>query len=258
MFFGLDEAGLEAVKKVINKSLGMGLNIRVANLGKYKDPGEIAIQDKTAWVAALKNSLPVLDWYFNLATASEKEPYTADSKKRIAQILLPVLKILSDPIEQSHYAGELALKLKVNEKTIWDALDKIKVTPLESITKESPVSKRANHLSPEERLLGLFLVYKKVAKKFQDHPLYKRVQEDYNNTEITVKKRALIEFQIQKETQNLEEEDIETEIKELLHRLTLSAKEKIKEEYALKMKEAEKGGDKKAVKALLSELMTKI
>lgn len=260
--FDQDAAGLEAARKAVNLSLKMGLSCRVATTTGFKDPGEMAIKSPNDWVKALRSSKPALDWHLDLALqgikTKTKDTLSAEDKRAVARQFLPILKIVPDPIVQAHYLSRLSTALQVNEKILWQALEKFRSPSLpSSASLPSSLPPSLPKLTLAERLLGFFLAYPRLAALYQNDPLYTKIQADYNK-ESQAKKASVLVFSVEKETANLGEEEIKIEITSLIRRLKGEETEKLKEGYAFKIKEAESRGDREAIKLLLKELQDKI
>jgi len=102
-----------------------------------------------------------MDFYFESAF-SGRDKKSADDKKIIAAILLPVIKRIPDNIIQAHWVSELARKFSVKEEIIEQELKKVKLEEYpkalgleEKEVKALPIKSRRELL--EERLAILIL-----------------------------------------------------------------------------------------------------
>ncbi|MFC1632589.1 DNA primase [Patescibacteria group bacterium] len=163
--FDMDQAGEGATKRGIDLARAADMNLRVAQLPGSKDPDDLIRTDLQAWKRALKESVSIMDYYFD-TTLRDRDIAKVEDKKKIAQGILPQLKRVSDPIEQTHYLQRLSEILNVDENTLRASLanektekpNKQEVSQEESTTNTDP-----NAYSSAERLLALFIKYPEFA-----------------------------------------------------------------------------------------------
>ncbi len=110
--FDGDNAGSRAVFRGISLGWKEEMNLKVLVLPKGKDPAELIKENKDNWYKLLKNSLPVMDYYFQRILAGV-DLSRADHKKIAVQKLLPIVKFLKNSIEQIHYLKILSNKLDI-------------------------------------------------------------------------------------------------------------------------------------------------
>ena len=139
-----------------------------------KDPADLVLLDPQLWIKAVAEAKPVVEFYF-AKMAREKNPNTAQGKKEIAAVLLPLLTELKNEIEKAHWVNKLAEFLEVREETIWKELGK-KEDPRASYQKTNEkeiktLPSRRELL--EERLLTLLTVIKKELweRELKDHAI---------------------------------------------------------------------------------------
>jgi len=128
IYFALDadEAGLNALKRAVALAWSQDLSTYVIKLpDKIKDPADLIKSDPQAWPQLATKPISFVDYYLELIMAKHSAN-TAEGKKQIAQAILPMLKLLPDPIERSHYINEISDKLQVETQYIKEALNKIK------------------------------------------------------------------------------------------------------------------------------------
>ena len=161
--FDVDLAGANATKRTANLALSQGFNVKiiVAPSGKkIKDPADLIRENPRAWEKAVASARGIVE--FCLADAlARHDAKTAVGKKQIAKELLPVIKRIVDPIEQAHWVGELAKKLRVSEKILSEALAKASA-PKEEFQKiaqpaKKPEQAKSRRLRLEEELLSVII-----------------------------------------------------------------------------------------------------
>lgn len=162
VIFALDAdiAGDKAARRGIDVGESVGLDMRVAVMPIGKDPDEAAREDEVGLKKALKNAIPVYD-YFIQSIKKRFDLTSAFGKRKASEELLPILSNIENGIVQGHYIKKTAEAFGVPEETVVEGIKKVK-RPLEMVregtvdTKESSFS-----ISGPERLelylLGLLL-----------------------------------------------------------------------------------------------------
>ena len=123
--FDMDVAGDSATKRGIELAQAQGFNIKVV-LMTEKDPADIVLQNADNWQKMVEDSLSIMQFYFQ-TTLARFDVQTAEGKKAVAKILLPVIKRIPNKIEQDHWVQELSRKLGTKEEIIQEELKKIKM-----------------------------------------------------------------------------------------------------------------------------------
>jgi DNA primase len=133
-----DEAGMRAVEKgvetarqtleqrVVPVPTATGLiryeeqldaEIRVLMLPDGLDPDELILQDRERWDRLIDDALPVADYFFELVF-QEEDISTARGKRQAVDRLLPVIAVMSNPVERTHYLQRLSRQVRVNEREL--------------------------------------------------------------------------------------------------------------------------------------------
>lgn len=115
--FDSDQAGSNATKRAIDLAVASGLTTKVIVLGESKDPADIIKQDPKLWIKAISQKKLVVAFYFDYVF-SNYDASDIEQKKKIADELLPVIKLIPNNIERAHYLQELARKIKTDEKLL--------------------------------------------------------------------------------------------------------------------------------------------
>lgn len=121
--FDTDLAGDAAARRGIELLDLAGMTIKVARLGKFKDPDEMAQKDPQGFRAAIKSGVDIYDYFIDSA-ASRNNPKTPVGKKKIGQEILSVLSKISDDLVRAHYISKLAAILDLETQLIADAVSK--------------------------------------------------------------------------------------------------------------------------------------
>ena len=284
--FDSDTAGMTTAKKAYEMAIEQGMNVKMAELGDYKDPGEMIAADPKLWQKAVSEAKPVIDWYFDIAfgklTTDNSQlttELTSQQKKEIAKEILPIIKKIPDMIEQAHYVGLLAKRLGVPEEIVFDALEIVKDLPHRQASKEQIIKKQ---LSPEEIFIGLIVTNPKLMAKIKGKISSKELKEIfpssiYTETESWYNKAvkqelkqflkgkiSKIDFQrlellcLEIEEKYPDRDTLDNVLTDILRKISHDKKEKLKSHYAQEISQAESKGDRGKLKELIKEFQDAI
>lgn len=156
--FDMDIAGDSATKRGIDLAQAEGFNLKVITMPKGLDPADIIAQNPTQWPELVQSAKSILRFYFD-SSLSRSDPTTAEGKKEIARVLLPVLKRIPNKIEQASWLQELAKVLGVREDDVRQELEKAKpadlATTRSELVEKPPSRRKTRQELLEERLLTL-------------------------------------------------------------------------------------------------------
>lgn len=129
--FALDSdlAGDAASRRGIEIADSAGLDMRVVTLPSGKDPDEAAREHPGLLKKAIKDAVPVYD-YFLASAIARFDKSTAYGKKKISEELLPAIAKIENPIVQHHYMKKVADTIGVSEDAITEGMRKIERTPI--------------------------------------------------------------------------------------------------------------------------------
>ncbi|MFA5157643.1 MAG: DNA primase [Patescibacteria group bacterium] len=265
--FDSDTAGKTALKRAITLSLQNDINAKVLTLTGFKDPDEAIKSDPKNFEIAVKNAKPGLQWWIDGLILELGDDVSA--KKKISKEILPVIKIASNEIEKEYYIKYLAKKLALSEQTITEQLGKTKSN---SAQQKDYSEQKIADLSSEQKLAGLLWHQPKLSARipqglnpeFQDQTtselfLAIRKNLDIKNLPVDLKNKLdLYDISATKDLDFQEEMILEREFDALIRDFTDKRKEKIKDDYAKKIAEAESDGNREKLKILMKELQSAI
>ncbi len=172
MAFDTDLAGETATKRGIDLALQFGFNTKVISLPDNQDPAGYIQKNPSLWKEAVNKAQELIEFYLDRAFTRNNEQ-TAKGKKEISKAVLPMIKRISNKVEQAHWLQETAKRLKVQEAVLIEEMDKVKDVDLDIQTPEQRISdlpNEANNL--EEYTLGLILTDNKSLKGCKREPCY--------------------------------------------------------------------------------------
>ena len=168
--FDMDSAGEIATKKGIGLALESGFNAKVIVLPENQDPADCIRKKDSLWSKSVENANHLIDFYIERAI-SKNDINSVEGKKNTASEILPVIKKINNSVEQSYWIQELAKKTMIQEKALFEELEKIKEVNKyyqENIIKENINTNYHQHSPLEEYTLGLVLTYPKIFRKYKD------------------------------------------------------------------------------------------
>ncbi|OGZ23704.1 MAG: DNA primase [Candidatus Nealsonbacteria bacterium RIFCSPLOWO2_01_FULL_41_9] len=252
--FDMDIAGENATKRGIDLAQMLGFNLKVIRLPEGKDAAEIISTNPAGWQEALKNLKSILEFYFESAFRG-RDQKTPEGKKAISKILLPVLKRIPNQIEKSFWIQKLAMDLDAKEADIIEELKKVKLEEETYGLEPEEIAKlpqKSKQELLEERLLVMVIKNPKNANLVGDGQtdcLSAKAREIFSNLKKnpSFKPDVLFpetqdyfnELALKAEVEEIEEKDIEPEIKFCLKAMGVSGVKKELDDITREIKTAE-------------------
>jgi len=116
--FDADRAGLQATERAIPIASRAKVSLSIIEITSGKDPDDLIKQDPKLWQDTITKPVYALDWlmqrYLALLDVS-----SAKGKREYSDVLLPVVRGLTDEVERDHYLNAIAKVINVSV----DALD---------------------------------------------------------------------------------------------------------------------------------------
>ena len=110
--FDADKAGVAATERAIPIASRVKVSLSIIDIPSGKDPDELIKQDPALWQKAVNEHEYALDW---LMARYQKllDVNSAQGKREFSDILLPVVRGLSDEVERDHYLNTIAKAIDV-------------------------------------------------------------------------------------------------------------------------------------------------
>ncbi len=121
--FDADIAGDAAAHRGIELLDLAGVDIKVVDLGKYKDPDEFVRADTAGFKKALSEAADIYDYLIESAIR-RNDPKTAAGKKKIGQETIGPISKISDDLARAHYTEKLAQVLDLEISFVAAAVEK--------------------------------------------------------------------------------------------------------------------------------------
>jgi len=156
--FDRDTAGSSATVRGIDLAQKENFDIKVILMPQGKDPADIISQNPLDWQTSIDEAKDITEFYFEDAFL-KFQGQTPQSKKQIANFLLPQIKKLPNSILVSHWIQKLSNALGVSPESISEELKKIPNSNQVQESNAAPklAGKNRQQLL-EEKILALTLV----------------------------------------------------------------------------------------------------
>ncbi|MDP2587654.1 MAG: DNA primase [bacterium] len=138
--FDVDLAGSSATKRGIDLAVSLGFNVKVARMPEKVDPDDLCRERPKEWASALTKSERIVDYYIR-RSSDGKDLGKVEVKKSIAQMVLPEVARLTDPVEQAHYIQQITRLVGAEESVVRAAMEKLTGTG-ERVGSARPTSAR--------------------------------------------------------------------------------------------------------------------
>ncbi len=120
--FDADAAGSQALyKSGIVSASDFEMNVKALMIVGGKDPADIVQHDPEDWRQLLRQSIPIVDFYYQ-EILKRVDLSRADHKKIAVQKMLSILAALKSNVEQDHYVKKLSADLGISETILWEDL----------------------------------------------------------------------------------------------------------------------------------------
>jgi DNA primase len=121
--FDADKAGVAATERAIPIASRVKVSLSIIDVPSGKDPDELIKQDPELWKEAITQNQYALDW---LMARYKKllDTQSAKGKREYSDILLPVVRGLSDDVERDHYMNAIAEAIGVSKEALAQKLSK--------------------------------------------------------------------------------------------------------------------------------------
>jgi DNA primase len=138
--FDADRAGVAATERAIPIASRVKVSLSIIDLPIGKDPDELIRQDPKLWQKTIADHKYALDWlierYRKLLNID-----SAQGKREFSDVLLPIVKGLSDDVERDHYLNTIARTIDVNLEALEQKFEK-------TTSQETAVRRRRIKVNP--------------------------------------------------------------------------------------------------------------
>jgi DNA primase len=157
--FDTDTAGQNALKKTALLCLLGGLDVYVVGDIGTKDPADLILENKDAWVKAIEKKRHVIEVMLDRALESSSDERVQG--KTIVSEVLPFVRAIQSPIDRAHFIRLVSNKSHIPEATLTEELTRGIITQ-QTVVKEETVSMPSKERLAREIIAFTFLSLAKV------------------------------------------------------------------------------------------------
>lgn len=221
--FDNDEAGIKALERSLDLLGAFDFNIKVIDLGGFKDPAEAVKVDKNFLIKALNEARTAFSHLlnFHFSSAAELEPVL---KKRKIYHFLALIRKLKNPLDQHFWLKELARRMAIPEETLRGELEKFNLqssNEIISMATEKIEERRSRLEVIAQRLITLAFAFEEGWEILRQHQSY--FPETFQSLIINPQDPAANELSLRAiyEFSETEPEKIKNELQELIFQLKM-------------------------------------
>lgn len=175
--FDMDLGGNTAMDRGIKMALAFGFNVYTLTMpAGDKDPADVVKENPEKWKEIASQRKSIMDFYFEVAF-SRYDTANIDGKKLASEMILPVIKRLSNKVEQDYWIQQLSGRLGIKESALLEQMALIKeekdqyVVPKAEVAApvapQKTVAKTRKDML-EERIVSILLHRSDFKDKMQD------------------------------------------------------------------------------------------
>ncbi len=281
--FDTDSAGFEATRRAYEILQTEGFNVKTVFAFDKKDPADYVKENGGgAFKDAVSSAKDFISFYMD-RLIKDFDINTFDGRKGVMNLLMPFYKVMT-PTDRDFYVKELAGKISMGEKILYDEIDSYKLPKdhparqsFQTNSSENSVLKKFE-IGVYEIILGIIFGYPHIFGEISvaldedafdedGKNIYKECLNQYNSTrtrggkwdfesEVFAHFKADIGvyvLYVEDKYQDFSDVAIALEVKKLVDKMKQSRKNNSLKEVQEKIKEAEKSGDKALLLKLLQE-----
>jgi DNA primase len=136
-----DKAGLNATERAIGVGSKVGVSLSMITIPSGKDPDELIKQDPQIWRDVIEKHQYAVDWLID-RYKTLLDITSAQGKRQFSDVLLPVVRQLTDSVEQDHYLQQIAGIIGVRQDALEDKY--------EQTIQEMPAPRRRKTATPQQ------------------------------------------------------------------------------------------------------------
>ncbi len=121
--FDADKAGLGASFRGALMALEKGFQVKAISITSGKDPADMVKDSPESWIDAVKNSVPVVDYFLSVISSKDKK----DQDSIVMTVVLPLIKAMDNAIEQARSISQTSFTTGIPEQALRKELEKIDI-----------------------------------------------------------------------------------------------------------------------------------
>lgn len=167
--FDSDAAGRKAALRAAGIAIGMGMDVKIADIVGGKDPADLVKEDVEKWRTVLRDAKPLVE--FELGNVLREVTDARKLPKAIVERILPIIARMERTSDQSYFVQLVSDKTRIPLDAVWQDLKVVqkRLKPANDGRQLSATDERARTLGEqtkridivERRLFGLILLMEK-------------------------------------------------------------------------------------------------
>lgn len=265
--FDNDGAGRAAAERTIDAAAAFDFNVKVLPLTQdAKDPADIVKAEPGKMAKLVAEAMPAMEYYFQYHGIAKTQELTA--KKKAIRAVLSKIKIISSPVEQSHWLSQLAERSGMSEQVLAAEMRQLKIEGGKLKAEEASAEKAGELTAASrteailQRLLAMVLATPSLLPHLEKHfalmPAEYQEAFSYIQRPATAPKTGPIAelldlIHLRSGLEVSDAQQIEHEFKSLVIALQQEYLKTRRKQIQEELKEAEKVKDEAKISALLAE-----
>ena len=224
--FDSDSAGRKAAMRSSAIALGLGMDVKIADLPDGKDPADMVLADPESWKNVLRNSKPVVEFQIDTVLSKKLDPRKLPQALR--DNVLPFIAPMTGAMEKAHYIKLIKEKTGLSEESIVEDLKKMEPS-IRNAGAETRVFEAIKNTS--SKLVSIFRKFFGILYFLEKNPIpdidvfshstniKKIAEEKYDNLIKEIepfKDELLLEAEINYGSKNVNSEDLKKDLEELM------------------------------------------
>ncbi len=117
-----DKAGLQALRRSAELAYAMQMEVKVIPLIDAKDPADLIRDNPHEWQNVTKHAISLISF---LLQDIKKDRMESEYVKRITKDIIPLVRMMTNAIEQAVAVRTVATELGISEQPVWNAIKQV-------------------------------------------------------------------------------------------------------------------------------------
>jgi len=161
-----DKAGLQALRRSAELAYTAQMDVKVIPLSNAKDPADMIRESVDAWNEAVTHAIPITTF---LLQEIKRDGLVEEYPRRITKDLVPLIRMMTNSIEQAVAVRTIATELSIGESAVWSQVGQVAVS--------RPVEQKKEEAQSVERVTKLKTFITGGFESVSDEALKKRVDD---------------------------------------------------------------------------------
>lgn len=161
-----DKAGLQALRRSAELAYTAQMDVKVIPLSHAKDPADMIRESLDAWNEAVTHAIPITTF---LLQEIKRDGLAEEYPRRITKDLVPLIRMMTNSIEQAVAVRTIATELSIGENAVWSQVGQT--------TTIRPVEQKKEDVQSVERVTKLKTFITGGFESVSDEALKKRVND---------------------------------------------------------------------------------